>query len=173
MDGCICGDGAGPRTMKPFIGNIILASEDQVAIDAIAAKIMGFAPLEIDYIKMAYDIGLGVGDIDQIDVIGMDGGDFERLNFGFKVKKSPIIRWDQILRRKTASIKWLHSALFYSPIFKTFIFASELYHDRLWYPSIGTRNINQFMKTGWGKLFEKCEYGDFPEYEEVKDWDPY
>jgi uncharacterized protein (DUF362 family) len=36
MDGCVCGNGAGPRTMEPFIGNVILASEDQVAIDAIS-----------------------------------------------------------------------------------------------------------------------------------------
>ena len=173
MDGCVCGNGAGPRTMEPFIGNVILASEDQVAIDAVAAKIMGFEPLEIDYIKIAHDQGLGMGDIDQIEIIGMDKKDFERLNFGFKVKKSPIIEGDQILRKKTANIKWLHHLLFYSPVFKTFIFASEFYHDWLWYPAIGKREIKRFMKTGWGKLFEKYPYGRFPEYKEVKEWDPY
>src|SRR6185295_2545920 len=47
MDGTVMGDGAGPRTMIPRVGNIILASADQVAIDAIAAKIMGFDPLAI------------------------------------------------------------------------------------------------------------------------------
>jgi len=47
MDGTVCGNGKGPRTMIPYIGNIILAGEDQVAIDAIAAKIMGFDPLSI------------------------------------------------------------------------------------------------------------------------------
>ncbi len=98
MDGCVCGDGAGPRTMKPFVGNIILASEDQVAIDAIAAKVMGFEPLGIDYIKIAQDRGLGTGDIGQIEVAGMDKESFQRLNFGFKVSKSPVIMWDQILR---------------------------------------------------------------------------
>jgi uncharacterized protein (DUF362 family) len=85
MDGCVCGNGAGPRTMEPFIGNVILASEDQVAIDAVAAKIMGFEPLEIDYIKIAHDRGLGIGDTDQIEIVGMDKKEFEKLNFGFKV----------------------------------------------------------------------------------------
>ena len=47
MDGCVCGNGAGPRTMEPFIGNVILAGEDQVAIDAVAAKIMGFDPMKV------------------------------------------------------------------------------------------------------------------------------
>ena len=173
MDGCVCGDGAGPRTMQPYMGNIILAGEDQVAIDAVAAKIMGFKPLEIDYIKVAQDKGLGVGDTDQIEVIGMDRKDFEKIDFGFKVRRSPVIRWDQILRKKTANIKWLHKTLFYSPVFNTFIFTSEFYHDRLWYPSIGKRKINRFMKTDWGKLFGKYQCGKFPQFRNVKDWDPY
>ncbi|MEA1994103.1 MAG: PHP domain-containing protein [Euryarchaeota archaeon] len=31
----------------------------------------------------------------------------------------------------------------------------------------------EFMKTGWGELFRKYPYGEFPEYNEVKGWDPY
>ncbi|AKB36541.1 Ferredoxin [Methanosarcina siciliae C2J] len=173
MDGCICGNGAGPRTMTPHIGNLILASEDQVAIDAIAAKTMGFDPLQIDYIKMAHDRGLGIGDVDQIEIIGMDRNELNKTNFGFEVSKSPVIKWDQRLRRGTANIKWLHSLLFHSPVFKTFIFASETYHDRIWYPTVGKKNIEEFMKTEWGKLFEKYEYGDYPVFDEVKEWNPY
>ncbi len=173
MDGSVCGNGAGPRTMEPFIGNIILASDDQVAIDAVAAMIMGFTPLKIDYIKMAHDKGLGMGDIDQIEIIGMDKKDFKKLNFGFKVKKSPVIGWDQRLRKKTANIKLLHRLLFHSPIFKTFIFASEFYHDRCWYPVIGKKRIGEFMKNEWGSLFKKYECGKFPVYRDVKDWDSY
>jgi len=173
MDGCVCGNGAGPRTMEPFIGDVILASEDQVAIDAVAAKIMGFEPLEIDYIKIAHDRGLGTGDVDQIEIVGMDKKEFETLNFGFRVKKSPIIMWDQILRKKTEYTKWLHHLLFYSPVFKTFIFASEFYHDWFWYPVIGKRKIRRFRGTEWGKLFKQYPYGEFPEYKEVKEWDPY
>lgn len=173
MDGSICGDGAGPRTMKPFIGNIILASNDQVAIDAVAAKIMGFDPLEIDYIKMAHNKGLGVGDVKGIEILGMNREDFDKVDFCFKVKRSPVIRWDQILRKGTANSKLVHHILFNSPIFKTFILASEFYHDRLWYPCIGKRMINKFMETEWGRLFDKYEYGQFPQYREVRQWDPY
>lgn len=173
MDGCVCGNGAGPRTLEPFVGNIILASDNQVSIDAVAAKVMGFEPLKIDYIRIAHDKGLGVGDTDQIEIVGMERTEFMGLNFGFRAKKSQIIKWDQILRKKTASVKWLHRLLFHSPLFKTFIFASKIYHDWLWYPLIGRRKAKQFMKTNWGELFRKYEYGDFPEYPEVKDWDPY
>ncbi|GAB4315756.1 MAG: hypothetical protein Kow0019_16050 [Methanobacteriaceae archaeon] len=173
MDGCVCGDGAGPRTMEPYTGNIILASDDQVAVDAVAARIMGFEPMKIEYIKMAHDKGLGVGDIDQIYIRGMEKDQFKSLNFNFQTKRSPVVRWDQRLRKKTMHIKWLHNLLFNSPIFKTFIFASEYYHDHLWYPMTGKKKINQFKKTPWGVLFDSYEYGEFPEYEEVKEWDPY
>ena len=63
MDGTTAGNGPGPRTMHPEIKNLMLAASDQVAIDAVAAKLMGFDPLSIDYIRLAHEDGLGVGDI--------------------------------------------------------------------------------------------------------------
>lgn len=173
MDGCVCGDGAGPRTMIPYLGNIILASDDQVAIDATAAKIMGFDPMKIDYIRLAHERGLGCGDVDQIEIIGIDRKEFEKLNFGFKVCRSPVIAWDQRLRKGTESIRWLHKMLFYSPVFKLFILASKVYHDMVWYPVIGKRRIKHFLSTEWGKLFQEYEYGEFPKYSKVREWDPY
>jgi uncharacterized protein (DUF362 family) len=173
MDGCVCGNGAGPRTMEPFYGDMILASSDQVAIDAIAAKIMGFEPLEIDYIKLAHDQGLGMGDTDQIEFVGIDRADLDITNFKFHTHKSPVIRWDQIIRKKTMRIPTIHNALFNSPFFKSFIFASEFYHDHFWYPTAGKKNINRFKQTRWGELFQKYSFGEFPEYPEIKEWDPY
>lgn len=173
MDGCVCGNGAGPRTMEPFIGNIILASDDPVSIDAAAAKIMGFDPMKIDYIKMAHDRGLGEGDLEQVEILGMNRTEFDRLNFGFEVKRSPIIMGDQFLRKKTASVKWLHRLLFHSPIFRFFIFGSETYHDKIWYPIIGKNKITEFQENEWGILFQRYGLGDFPIYQEVNEWDPF
>ena len=173
MDGCVCGDGAGPRTMEPFAGNVILASSDQVAIDAVSAKMMGYDPLKIPYIKMAHDLGLGNGDIKQIEITGMDRKEFNKTNFHFTTKKSPVIIGDQLLRKKTANIKWLHDLLFHSPVFKTFIFGSEFYHDYLWYPTIGKSKINKFSKTEWGQLFDKYPYGLKNKVKKIHHWDPY
>ena len=39
MDGTTAGNGPGPRTMYPVVKNVMLASSDQVAIDAVAAKL--------------------------------------------------------------------------------------------------------------------------------------
>ena len=54
---------------------MILASGDQTAIDAVAAKMMGFDPLSIPYIRLAHEAGLGVGDpreIELADVFDID-----------------------------------------------------------------------------------------------------
>ena len=60
MDGTFAGDGPGPRCMIPHAKNVILASADQVAIDAVAARLMGFDPLSIKFIRLAHDAGLGL-----------------------------------------------------------------------------------------------------------------
>ncbi len=48
--------------MVPLEKDYILASADQVAIDAVASKMMGFEPLSIPYIRLAHERGLGCGD---------------------------------------------------------------------------------------------------------------
>lgn len=149
MDGTVAGDGAGPRTMDVKVKNCILASEDQVAIDAISAKMMGFDPMKIDFIRIAHDKGLGIGDPKQIDVVGED---IKNVNFGFKTKKSLVIFMDQTLRKKYPIIEPI---LFHTPLFKMCIFGSEYYHDHYWYPRIGKKKIDQFMKTEWGQLFRR------------------
>ena len=70
MDGTFAGDGPGPRCMMPYAKNVILASADQVAIDAVAAKLMGFDPMSIKFIRMAHELGLGCGDPRDIEIVG-------------------------------------------------------------------------------------------------------
>ena len=70
MDGTTAGNGPGPRTMYPVVKNVMLASADQVAIDAVAAKMMGFDPMSLEYIRLAHEDGLGVGDPRDIEIVG-------------------------------------------------------------------------------------------------------
>ena len=70
MDGTTAGNGPGPRTMYPVVKNVMLASADQVAIDAVSAKMMGFDPMSLDYIRLAHEDGLGVGDPRDIEIVG-------------------------------------------------------------------------------------------------------
>ena len=70
MDGTTAGNGPGPRTMYPVVKNVMLASADQVAIDAVSAKMMGFDPMSLDYIRLAHEERLGVGDPRDIEIVG-------------------------------------------------------------------------------------------------------
>lgn len=149
MDGTVAGNGAGPRTMVPEVKNLILASSDQVAIDAIAAKIMGFDPMKIPFIRLAHDAGLGMGDTSQIEVVGAD---LRNVNFHFKTSKSPVIYFDQFFRRGAVS-HLTEKVLFHTPLFGMCIFGSETYHDKVWYPTVGKSLIEKFNRTEWGALF--------------------
>ncbi len=149
-DGTVCGNGAGPRTMIPVIKDYILAGADSVAIDAVSAKMMGFDPMKIPFIKIAHDKGLGCGDTDQIDIIGEDIKD---VNFKFKTGKSLVVASDQLFRK--GALRFVEPLLFHTPLFKLCILGSAVYHDNIWYPTIGQKHIKEFMKTKWGKLFQK------------------
>ncbi len=81
MDGTFAGDGPGPRCMIPHVKNVILASADQVAIDAVAARLMGFDPLSIKYIRLAHDAGLGCGDPREIEIVGEPDAARQSWNF--------------------------------------------------------------------------------------------
>ena len=150
MDGTIAGDGAGPRTMIPRVKNLLLAASDSVAIDAIAAKLMGFEPMSIPFIRMAHERGLGIGDPRQIEIVG---DDVANENFGFQTRRSLVIWGDQMIRR--GFLRPLERLLLHSPLMVWAPFASNVYHDMIWYPTVGRARIDDFMRTEWGTLFKK------------------
>jgi uncharacterized protein (DUF362 family) len=154
MDGAVCGDGAGPRTMVPRVKNLLLASADQVAIDAVAAKVMGFDPMSIPYIRMCTERGYGNGELSQVDVVG-DG--IEGLNFGFKVSRSLVIWGDQMIRR--GPLRPFERLLLHSRLWKWAPMASNLYHDGLWYPTVGRARIRGFMRSEWGPVLRSYRDG--------------
>lgn len=149
MDGTVMGDGAGPRTMIPREGNLILASADQVAIDAIAAKLMGFDSLGIPYLRMCHERGLGVADPREIEIVG---DDVSGVNMGFQTRRSLVIWGDRLIRK--GPLRPLKKVLLHSPLMVWAPFASNVYHDWLWYPTIGRARIRAFGETAWGRLFD-------------------
>ncbi len=150
MDGTVVGDGAGPRTMVPRPGGLILAGADSVALDAIAARLMGFDPLGIPYLRMAHERGLGVADPREIELVGDDVAD---VNFRCRTSRSLVIWGDQLIRR--GPLRPLKRLLLHSPLVVWAPFASNVYHDWLWYPTVGRLRIRAFARTGWGRLFAR------------------
>ena len=150
-DGTFAGDGPGPRCMVPHVTGYLLASEDQVAIDAISAKMMGFDPMSITFIRLAHEYGLGCGDPREIEIIG---DDISSVNFGFHKNRNTFASKGQKL------IYWGPLKPLEKILLRTFITpwsyaASIIYHDWYWYNVIGRRRVRKALKTDWGKLFEK------------------
>jgi uncharacterized protein (DUF362 family) len=156
MDGTTAGNGPGPRTMIPVVKDYMLASADQVAIDAVAAKMMGFDPMTIEYIKVAHDDGLGVGDPRDIEIVG---DDVTGENWGFYVGDNLASHAGDMLW--FGPLKSFQKVLFHTPLVNAFIFASEAYHDYYRWP-LKDRHTFQTLKkeTAWGRLFEAYGRGE-------------
>ena len=152
MDGTTCGNGPGPRTMVPVVKNVILASEDQVAIDAVAARIMGIDPMGIRYIRLAHERGLGVGDPRDIEIVGDEDAAKER--WGFEVGKNfhGFLAWLAWF----GPTKFLQPLLMRTPLVALPIFVSEFSHDYVQWPLRFKKIADEWeATTGWGQLFAR------------------
>ncbi len=156
MDGTFAGDGPGPRCMIPHVKNVILASADQVAIDAVAARLMGFDPLSIKYIRLAHDAGLGCGDPREIEIVGEPDaarqswnfvGPFREMTFAARMQHK--IYWGPLRGPIEWSLKTVLAPWAY--------LASVLYHDSYWYPFVAERHMKDVLGSAWGRLFENWE----------------
>jgi uncharacterized protein (DUF362 family) len=150
MDGTTAGSGPGPRTLVPHQKDVILASSDQVAIDAVAASMMGFEPMRIRYIAQATQRGLGHGNLQDIEIVGDQEAASER--WDFRVGANLGTGVGMLLWR--TPLRVFQKLLFHTPLVKLFIFASEYYHDHFWYPVRGRRVVNEWLlQSPWGRLF--------------------
>jgi uncharacterized protein (DUF362 family) len=153
MDGTTAGNGPGPRTMQPVIKNVILASADQVAIDAVAAKLMGFDPLSIKYIRLAHERGLGVGDVRDIELVG---DDVSGESWGFEVGYN--------FHRFLAWMAWFgptrvfQKLVLRTPLVAVPTFMSEFNHDYVHWP-LKEKHVYKKWRanTTWGQLFQQYQ----------------
>ncbi|MGD8454565.1 MAG: DUF362 domain-containing protein [Phycisphaerae bacterium] len=156
MDGTFAGDGPGPRCMRPHVKNVILASADQVAIDAVAAKLMGMDPLSIKFIRLAHERGLGCGDPSQIEIVGDQeaarenwhfDGPFKKMTFASRMQH--LIYWGPLKGPVEWSLKtWLAPWAYV---------ASVVYHDSFWYPLRAKKQMARVLNSEWGRLFRGWE----------------
>jgi uncharacterized protein (DUF362 family) len=156
MDGTFAGDGPGPRCMVPHVKNVILASADQVAIDAVAAKLMGFDPLSIKFIRLAHDLGLGCGDTREIEIVGDQEtarqswsftGPFKKMTFASRMQH--LIYWGPLKKPIEWSLKTVLAPWAYV--------ASVVYHDSFWYPMLARKKMAEVLDSAWGRLFRNWE----------------
>ncbi|MEM9694611.1 MAG: DUF362 domain-containing protein [Myxococcota bacterium] len=159
MDGTTAGNGPGPRTMKPVIKNYMLASSDQVAIDAVAAKMMGFDPMSLEYIRVAHEDGLGVGDTRDIEVVG---DDVSHESWGFSVGDNGASMVGDLMW--FGPLKRFQKLFFHTPLVNVFVAGSEFYHDFYRWP-VKDRKVFESWRQGteWGRLFADYHDGRGPQ----------
>ena len=151
MDGTFAGDGPGPRAMRIHTKNVILASADQVAIDSVAASMMGFDPMSIPMIRIAHEHGLGVGNPSEIKVLG---DDVAGVDWQFTANESTFASRGQRLIYH-GPLKPLENLLLRSPLAPWSFWASNVYHNDFWLRFIGQKRVREAMNTPWGRLFQQ------------------
>jgi len=157
MDGTNAGNGPGPRTMLPVAKNVLLASSDCVAIDAVATKMMGFDPMDYGFIRLAHERGLGVGKVGEIEIVGDTDAAGE--NWGFYTGNNAASRVGKVFW--FGPLRWFQHLMFHTPIVYLFIVGSAVYHDRFWYPIFGRRVVNDWLANScWGQLFANYHPGE-------------
>jgi uncharacterized protein (DUF362 family) len=156
MDGTTAGNGPGPRTMIPIVKDYMLAGEDQVAIDAVAAKMMGFDPMKLEYINVAHNDKLGVGDPRDIEIVG---DDISGESWGFEVGDNGASVIGDLMW--FGPMKKFQKLFFHTPLVNAFIAGSEAYHDYYRWPLKDKRTFENWKReTSWGKLFAAYERGE-------------
>ena len=156
MDGTTAGNGPGPRTMYPVVKDYMLASADQVAIDAVAAKMMGFDPMSLEYIRVAHEDGLGVGDPRDIEIVGAD---ISNESWGFSVGDNGASKVGDFMW--FGPMKRFQKLFFHTPLVNVFILGSEAYHDYYRWPLKDKRTFEDWKRdTTWGRLFAAYERGE-------------
>lgn len=136
VDATICMEDSGPRTGIPKVINSIFATNDLVAMDALAAKIMDLDIEKIGYIKQAEKIGLGTMNYSVI------GDKIKIIPFKPAIRqKHPIVYTEMILRK----IPFINYLIFNTPFFHIPAFFASRYNSFWWYNLHGKRYAREIV----------------------------
>ena len=78
VDGITGMEGLGPTIGTPVTMNLILAGNDVVAVDSVGSAVMGFELEEVEHLVLAGNDGLGVNNLQEIEILGEQIADVAR-----------------------------------------------------------------------------------------------
>ena len=142
-DATICQEGIGPRNGNPVITNRIIASPDLVALDTVAATMIGYNPTEVKMLKIAEQDGVGSMKYTLTGKIPKLKFEKARQHFIFKIEMK--LRHTPILK----------TIIFKTPLFKLFGAGTTFYNKVIWYYSKGIKHIDAIKGTGYYELFKE------------------
>jgi hypothetical protein len=100
-------------------------------------------------------MGLGVGDPEEIEIVGQDRDWVMAQDWHFVQEDTFASRGQKAIYH--GPLKPLEGLLLRSPLVPWSYFASNFYHNVYWYPFVGRKRVEAALKTKWGRLF--AEYG--------------
>lgn len=138
MDGTVGLEGNGPKTGRPRVCDLVLASSDLVALDATAARIMGFDPQLIAHIAGAASRGLGSMERARIDASGLESA---VLRPGFRAPRPGLVQRTEFALRRSA----LRRFAFETPVLSLLAFMAKAYNGA-WYAAIGRKERERICR---------------------------
>ena len=140
MDATIGLEGDSPKSGVPRVVDRILASGDFVALDAVAAKVMGFEPARIGHLSECVAAGLGVADLRRVTTLGDDD---LSLNLRFVPAHHNLVSWFELVLRRRAALRRL---FFDTPLFQICCQLTVAYYAAWYYLlGIGRRRRDQIL----------------------------
>ena len=124
MDGTIGLEGDGPKSGRPRVADLILCSNDPVALDTVQALCMGFDPARIGHLASCGARGIGVCDPQRIEIRGCD---LESVRVAFQPARENAVAFVETLLRRSA----LQRLVFDTPLFDACLFGAKQYY-RIW-----------------------------------------
>jgi hypothetical protein len=119
-------------------------------MDAVAARLMGFDPFEIGYLRECAERGLGNVDAADIEIVGDD----VEAGWGFSVKNNFASSVGNSMW--FGPMRYIQDLFFKTPLVNLFIKGSSVYHDDYWWEKHGVKRMQHVAETSqWGKLFSE------------------
>ncbi len=141
MDGTVGLEGDGPKSGIPKEMNLILASGNLVGLDAVGARLMGFDPINLGFLKLCSENGLGPMN----GSLTIKGESVEDIRNNFLPAKHNPVSWLELVLRKPL-IEWL---VFKTPFLKIPAWGARRYYD-FWYYFVGKKlREDFFQKSGY------------------------
>jgi len=139
VDGTIAMEGNGPRTGMPKICNVILASTDPVALDAVVAEYMGMPTPK--HVKTSAKRGVGVLDYT------LQGDEFKSNPFILpEPDKQPIFKWEMAFRKSI-----FKSIMFDTSLFEIFAWIATKYNSFWYYRREGISYTEKIADTWYAR----------------------
>ncbi|MEW6368818.1 MAG: DUF362 domain-containing protein [Acidobacteriota bacterium] len=134
LDATVSMEGDAPKSGRPRVTDLVMASGDFVALEAVQAKVMGFDPAAIPHIQNCARHGLGVADLSRIEQAGDGAG--ATLSPAFVPAGHNLVSYLELVLRRS----WLRRAAFDTPLFDLCRAGAILYY-LAWYYLVKGRSI--------------------------------